>query len=87
MVAGLLFVMFLVPRILAVPALQRNYRWRARGPHAMHTEHLVNLSTEDYLRELCQKQERTNELLKYLCVVISLIALLLVGARWGWWPL
>lgn len=47
----------------------------------------MHLSTEDYLSELCKKQELTNVLLKYLCFVTSLIALLLVGSRWGWWSL
>jgi len=47
----------------------------------------MSLSTEEYLSELCKKQERMIALLKYLCWVTSLIAILLLGARWSWWPL
>ncbi len=47
----------------------------------------MNLSTEDFLSELCKKQERAIDRLTYLCWVTSFIALLLLGARWPWWPL
>ncbi len=44
----------------------------------------MSLSTEEFLSEICKKQERTISLLKYLCWVTTAIALLLfsVGADW-----
>jgi type IV secretory pathway component VirB8 len=47
----------------------------------------MNLSTEDYLRAICAKQERTISLLKYLCWMATFIAVLLLGARLSWWAL
>lgn len=47
----------------------------------------MNLSTEDFLREICQKQERIISLLKYLFGATTVIAVMLVGARWDWWTL
>lgn len=47
----------------------------------------VSLSTEEYLREICKKQERIISRLELLCWLTAGITLALLGARWGWWPL
>lgn len=47
----------------------------------------MSLSTEEFLSEICKKQERTIGLLKYLCWMATFIAVLLLGARLSWWAL
>ncbi len=47
----------------------------------------MSVSTEEFLSEICKKQERTIGLLKYLCWAVTAIAFLLLGARFGWWTL
>jgi hypothetical protein len=45
------------------------------------------VSTEEFLKELCAKQERIISRLELLCWLTGFIAGLLLGARMGWWTL
>jgi len=47
----------------------------------------MSISTEEYLSELCKKQERMISRLEILCWLTAGIAMILLGARFGWWTL
>jgi hypothetical protein len=46
---------------------------------------MMSVSTEEFLSEICKKQERIIVLLTYLCWAVTAIAFFLLGARYGWW--
>jgi len=43
------------------------------------------MESEDYVRAILRKQETTNELLKYILILLAAVAVALLGARMGWW--
>lgn len=47
----------------------------------------MSLDQEDYLRAILEKQEQTNQWLRWIFLIATMILVLLAGTRWSWWSL